>query len=114
MRRLTGIALATMVAWIGIEAIATKSTWLWGSASSAGGVGGLTADYMVRGTLAVIMGVGWLFAAVSAGVGVAAPDALRTTRLGYAITSVSLLVFAACFVYVAGRSVVSTYFPVLL
>jgi hypothetical protein len=66
---------------------------------------------LVRGTLAVIMGIGWLFAAVAAGVGVAAPDTLRTSRFGYLITSVALLLFAACFVYVAGSSVLNTYFP---
>jgi ABC-type Mn2+/Zn2+ transport system permease subunit len=77
-------------------------------------VGGLTADYLVRGTLSVIMGVGWLFAALAAAMGLASPEYLRTSRLGYIITSVSLLLFAACFVYVPGRSVLAAYFPGLI
>jgi hypothetical protein len=97
MRRLTGLVLSAIATWIGLDAIVTRTTWLWGSTSSAGGGGGFTADYLVRGTLAVIMGAGWLFSAVAAGVGLAGPDALRTSRVGYAITSISLVIFALCY-----------------
>jgi len=111
MRAFVGIGLALCATWIGIEAIATRDTWLWGSVSSTGGSGGLTADYRVRGTLAVVMGVGWLFAALAATMGLAVSEDLRVSRLGYTITSVALLIFAMCFVYVAAKSVLLTYFP---
>ena len=74
-------------------------------------LGGLTARYLVRGGLAVIMGIGWLFGAVAAAMGLAVSDKLRTSRLGHTITSLCLLLFGLCFVYVAANSVVATYFP---
>jgi hypothetical protein len=111
MRSFTGIVLAILAAWVGIGAIATRDTWLWGSVSSSGGSAGLTADYRVRGMLAVVIGVGWLFAALAAITGLVAPERLRASRLGYTITGVALLVFALCFVYVAAKSVLQTYVP---
>ena len=111
MRAFVGVGLAIFAAWVGIEAIATRDTWLWGSVSSSAGSAGLTADYPVRGVLAVVIGVGWLFAALAAVTGLAAPQRLRASGLGYTITGIALIIFAICFVYVAAKSVLQTYVP---
>src|SRR5262249_55409369 len=96
--------------WIGVDAIATRSTWLWGSASHWS-LSGLTATYRVRGSLAIVIGVGWLFDAVASLVGLASPENARHSRIGYAVTGFALLVFAICFIYVAAKSVLQVYFP---
>ena len=72
---------------------------------------GLTADYRMRGALAVVIGVGWFFAALAAITSLAVPEKLRGSGLAHAITGVALLTFAICLVYVAAKSVLQTYFP---
>ena len=57
------------------------------------------------------MGIGWLFAALSAMMGLAVSENLRVSRVGYTVTAVALVIFAMCFVYVATKSVLLTYFP---
>jgi hypothetical protein len=104
-RRALGAFLAIWTAGIGVEAIVSRDTSLWGQAAGA------SVDYSVRGTLAMIMGVGWLFAALASLAGLAASDRYRSSRAGHAVTSIAFLVFAACFVLVATRAVLLTYFP---
>ena len=43
--------------------------------------------------------------------GLAVSEKLRVSRLGYTVTAVALVIFAMCFVYLATKSVLLTYFP---
>ena len=125
MRALVGIGLAICATWIGIRGycntrhmalgqrvIEWRFRWTHRRLSSPRYAGGGHCRLRLRrGTLAVVIGVGWLFAALSAMMGLAVSEKLRVSRLGYTITAVALLIFAMCFVYVATKSVLLTYFP---
>jgi hypothetical protein len=91
----------------GINAIVTQRVEIWNifPGSCNAGIGG---DNHVHGMLAVILGVGWIFAAIAGISGAIVPKRMRETPAGYMITGIAIAIFLACFLSVVVVSLVQT------
>ena len=107
MHRIFGTIFIILALWIGVEAIITGDTALWGTIGRVGG----GASYTISGHTALIMGVGWLFAAAAIASGWVWPKALDKLKFHRLIPVICLMVFTTCFTYAAGETALRMIFP---
>ncbi|MEN9783926.1 MAG: hypothetical protein RJA24_1269 [Pseudomonadota bacterium] len=107
MRRIFGITIAISTAWIGIEAISSGDTILWGDAGRLFS----GSNYIVKGHTAVVMGIGWVFATLAALTGLVLPHEISDRKQFRLVSAISFILFALCFIYSAGKSALLMFFP---
>lgn len=103
-RVLGGLAAAAYLLYLGIDGIVSRVSFSIATALVSGSIG-RSFSYTVYGTQAIVMGIGWISAAIAAFAGLALQPVLPLSRPVELTRDIALFAFAACFVYVAFHAV---------
>jgi hypothetical protein len=99
-----GLAATAYLLYLGIDGIVSRVSFSLATAMVSGSMG-RSFSYTVYGNLAVVMGVGWISAAIAVLAGYALRPIAEQYRLLELTRDVGILGFAICFAYVAFESV---------
>src|SRR5690242_9458892 len=101
---LGGVAVSAYLLYLGTTAIVSRVSFSIATAMVSSSVG-RPFSYVVHGELAVVMGFGWISAAIAAFAALTLQPVLPLSRSVELTRDVALLAFAACFLYVAFHAV---------
>lgn len=99
-RVIGGLAATAYLLYLGIDGIVSRVSFSIATAMVSGSIG-QSFSYTVYGDLAVVMGAGWISAAVASCAGLALQPIMPLNRAVEWARDLGLLGFAICFVYVA-------------